>query len=243
VVTRPREQAGTLADLIQEAGGVAHRFPSIEIQPPADASAARALLERLDGFDLAIFVSPAAVEKGFELIRQWHPGLPAAALGAGTRSALARHGVGQIIVPQAGADSEALLALPELNGIAGKRILIVRGEGGREVLGDTLAARGARVRYAECYRRARPDADPGALLRAWSNGEVHAITISSSTGLANFVAMLGEPARRLLQQTAVFAPHQRVAGAANQAGAREVVIAGPGDAQVVERLVAYFKGP
>jgi uroporphyrinogen-III synthase len=243
VVTRPREHAGLLAEWIEQAGGVAHRFPAIEIQPLPDASVARALLERLDEFELAIFISPAAVEKGFELIPRWPPDLHAAAVGAGTRAGLERHGVQHVLVPGSGAGSESLLALPELEAVAGKRILIVRGEGGREVLGDTLASRGARVQYAECYRRARPRVDARALLRAWSKGEVDAVTVSSSTGLANLFAMLGAPGRPLLQQTALFVPHARVADAANRAGARNVLVAGPGDREVVERLVAYFKGP
>ena len=83
-----------------------------------------------------------------------------------------------------GFDSEALLALPEMRDLAGKRVVIFRGDGGRELLGDTLIARGAIVEYAECYRRSKPTSDAAVLLRLWARDEVLGIVITSSEGLA-----------------------------------------------------------
>jgi len=247
LVTRPRDQAAGLAALIEGAGGRALLYPAIEIEDLSDPASALHVMENLRQFDLAIFVSPAAVRKSFELMKKgrttWPAGLRAAAVGRGSRDELERHGIPGALVPESGADSEALLALPELAGVAGKRIAIFRGEGGRELLGDTLAARGAKVEYAACYRRTRPRIDVGPLLAAWAQGAVHAVTVSSATGLGNLVAMLGEPGKALLEGTPVFVPHKRVEDQARRLGIRSPVLAGPADDEMMARLVAYFSEP
>ena len=247
MVTRPRDQAAGLAALIEAAGGRAFLYPAIEVEDLPDPAAALRAIGDLEQLDLAIFVSPTAVKKSFELIKKkratWPSDLRAAAVGQGSRDELERHGIHGALAPESGADSEALLALPELGSVAGKRIAIFRGEGGRELLGDTLAARGAKVEYAACYRRTRPRIDVGPLLSAWAQGAVHAVTVSSSTGLGNFVALLGEPGRALLGGTPVFVPHRRVAEEARRLGVRTPVLAGPADAEMMARLVAYFSEP
>ncbi len=248
VVTRPHERAETLAAMIREAGGEALVFPAIEIRELEDLRPFFAIADRLGEFDLAIFISPNAVARAMELLRRrrgdapWPPGLAVAAIGSGSRRELERLGFGGVIAPGAQADSEALLALPGLARVSGKRVVIFRGEGGRELLAGTLAARGATVEYAECYRRVRPDADPGMLLAAWARGAVSAVTVSSTEALANLFESVGEHGREWLRKTPLVVPHARVAEEAKRRGAREVLLAGPGDAETVARLVAYFAG-
>jgi uroporphyrinogen-III synthase len=229
LVTRPREQAAHLAQLIERAGGRAHLYPAIEIEdlPPPSA------LARLYEFDLAVFVSPTAVSKTFARIRAWPPALRSAAVGAGTRRELERHGVANVIAPKNGADSEALLAVPEMQHMAGKRVVIFRGEDGRALLGDTLRSRGAQVEYAACYRRTLPR---GA--RAVRLEEIDAVTVSSAQGLANLFEML-EPA--FLRATPLFVPHPRIAEEARARAVQHVVVAGPSDEQMLDQLVAYFR--
>lgn len=234
LITRPREQAGTLAALVKAQGGQAILFPAIEIiaLPPPP------VLERLAEFDLAVFVSPTAVEKGLQFVAQWPSQLAVAAVGPGTRKALATHGIRDVIAPRSGADSEALLSLAELRDVAGRRLLIFRGQGGRELLAAELVARGARVEYAECYRRVRPSADARPVIEAWRRGEVHAVTAFSVEAVENLWALLaGAP----LGETPWFVPHARIAEAAMRRGAREVLVAGPAEAEIAARLVAYFQ--
>src|SRR5204863_7288654 len=126
-----------------------------------------------------------------------------------------------------GADSEALLALPELQQVQGRRVVIFRGGTGRPLLGNALASRGARVEYADCYRRTLAKSDPAPLLAQWRHGGVQAITVSSSEGLDNFVTLAGTAA---LEATPLFVPHERVAVRARERGAREVIVAGASDA-------------
>ena len=234
LVTRPRELAQGLAGLIAGAGGEPVLYPAIEIRDAEDPAAARATLARLAQFDLAVFVSPSAVRKALELLgAPWPARLRAAALGAGTRRELEARGVASIVAPQDGADSEALLALAPLREVAGARVLILRGAGGRELIAETLAARGARVQIVECYRRARP---VGAAVPA---GTLDAVCANSGETLDNLAALLG---LARLRAAPLFVPHERVAQRARDMGFTVVEIAGPGDAQMLARLLAYFGG-
>ena len=144
-----------------------------------------------------------------------------------------------IIAPMGRYDSEALLERSEIAGA--RRVVIFRGEGGREHLGDALTARGAAVDYAECYRRARPALDPAPLLRTWSEGGVHAVTATSSEGLRNFAEMIGAPGRDRLQGAPVFVPHPRIAEAARALGIRTVIVTGPGNEGMLDGLQAFFR--
>ena len=241
LVTRPREQASALAELIREAGGEPILFPAIEIAPVADLRRFQAIAGRLEQFDLAIFISPTAVQRTLGLLegRRWPERLRIAAIGAGSRRELARRGFGEVIAPQGESDSEALLALPGLADVAGKNVVVFRGEGGRELLGDALAARGARVEYAECYARVRPAVS--ADQPSWVSGALDAVTVSSSEGLANLDFLLRAWRSNWLQESPLFVPHARVAEQAARLGAREAIVAGPGDADTARALIAYFR--
>lgn len=221
LVTRPAHQAESLARLIEAAGGEAIRFPTLEIAAPRDTAALERRLAALDDFDLAIFISPNAVTHALPLLRArggWPARVAVAAIGRGTAQALTQAGIQNVIAPADGADTEALLAVPPLRRVAGKRIVIFRGEGGRALLGDTLAARGARVEFAECYRRVRPTADAaplGARLRA---GGIDIVTATSVESLHNLHDMLDAAARERLRHTPIVVVGHRQAEAARALG-------------------------
>jgi uroporphyrinogen-III synthase len=245
LVTRPRGQAAHLAGLIEAAAGRPVVFPAIEILDAPDSQALARLIEQLDRFDIAIFVSPTAVTCALALIRAQRAlpqGLRIAAIGKGTARELARAGVERILVPDHGGDSEALLALPELMTVAGSSIVVFRGEGGRELLGNTLAARGATVEYAQCYRRARPRGDAQSLLDAWAHGQIDAVTATSAEAVRNLYELLAVEGRQVLRQTPLFAPHERIATAARALGIVQVVVTAAGDEGLVEGMIEYFSG-
>lgn len=240
VVTRPGKQAGGLVDAIQAAGGRALRYPALEIEAVRN-SKLDAAIGSLSHSDLSIFISRNAVEQGLPRVRELGAVLSkVAAVGGATRRALESAGEREVLAPEGPADSEALLALQPLKDVAGKRVVIFRGEGGRELLAESLRSRGATVVYAECYRRIVPTIDVTALLAGWSAGEVDAVTVSSAEGLANFVWLVGEPGRRLLRTTPLFLPHARVRSDAEALGAGKVVVAGASDEEMLGALVAYF---
>jgi uroporphyrinogen-III synthase len=243
VVTRPAGQTAPMAARIRAAGGEPVLFPALEILDAEDLQPVLALIDRLDAFDLAIFVSANAVNKALALVqarRAWPAGLRVATVGRGSERELQRRGFAAVIAPSERFDSEALLDLPELKEVQGKRVVIFRGDGGRELLGGTLSARGAVVEYAECYRRGRPQADVAPLLALAARHELDAFTVTSSEGLANLYDMLGEAGRQWFKRTPLFAPHERIADAARALGVQIVVLTGPGDEGLVAGLAAFF---
>jgi uroporphyrinogen-III synthase len=243
VITRPARQAALLADLIAQKGGRAILFPVIDIRDIDDPTLLNAVIDDLDAYHLAIFVSPNAVDKGLGAIRARRtlpPRLQVAAIGRGSARALRKLGVSAVIAPESGADSESLLALPELNEIAGRRVVIFRGVGGRELLRDALTARGAQVDYAECYRRTKPAADVAALTSGWTRGEIDALVFTSSEGLRNFHGMLGESDRERFARTPLFVPHPRIAQTARELRLDTVILTQTGDEGIVAGLIDHF---
>jgi len=243
LITRPAHQAGNLAMLIRAEGGNPVIFPTLEILDPADPRPLFDAIDRLETYDLAIFISPNAVTRVMSRMagrRAWPAGLRVAAIGKGGVSELERHGIRGVIVPQRGFDSERLLEMPQLQAVSGQRVLILRGDGGRELLGDTLAARGAQVDYISCYRRARPQTDPAPLLQVWAQHGVHATVATSSEGLRNLFVMLGKSGEPLLQHTPLLVPHPRIAAVARELGCREVVETAAGDEGLIAGLLQQF---
>lgn len=200
LVTRPKDQAAVLCRLIEAAGGRPIPFPTIDIEPAVDLDAARRLLA--EPADLLFFASRNAVDYALPLF----PGgrLPAdprlAAIGKATAEALAAAGRTPDLVPAGRYDSETLLTQPALQDLRGQRVLIVRGEGGRPLLGETLRARGAEVRFAEVYRRALPAVDPARLVADW-DAQVQLVTVTSGEILDNLLQLLGEAGRAPLLVT------------------------------------------
>ncbi|MDZ4262360.1 MAG: uroporphyrinogen-III synthase, partial [Pseudomonadota bacterium] len=143
------------------------------------------------------------------------PQLIVAAVGKQTATLLQQQYQRPILAPSAGADSEALLALAELQQVEGSRVLIVRGEGGRELLAEALSQRGASVEYAEVYRRIRPERDLGALQ---NHGPIDLITATSNASLQNLYDMASAPQRRWLLQLPLVVIGQRCAALAQQLG-------------------------
>jgi uroporphyrinogen-III synthase len=242
VLTRPAAQSAALAQAIADAGGEAWLFPALAIEPVHDA-ALDACIADLDAYRGAIFISPNAARHGLAALRarrELPPGLDCYALGPGTAQALTAAGVEGVRTPPQH-DSEGLLALPALQAVAGQRWLIVRGVGGRELLAETLRARGARVDYAECYRRVRPDADAGALLARWAQNRIDAVVVSSAETLHNLAAMLGEAGAIPLRTTPLFVPHEKIAAAARALGVQTVVVCSGGDDGTLQGLVNWFQ--
>lgn len=225
LVTRPEEQAAALCELIQAARGRPIRFPALEIRGPADKRAVRGQLADLRSVDLLIFVSANAVHYAFPQMPDSIPlDLPLAAVGKATASALESHGLEPTLVPHDSVDSEGLLALPQLQHMTGKRVLIVRGNGGRELLRDTLQQRGAEVGYVEVYRRQLPQRNPANLIRNW-HSMAEAVCVTSVQILDNLFTLLGEQGKPLLQATPLAVASTRIAEHAAALGCNTIYVA------------------
>jgi uroporphyrinogen-III synthase len=227
LVTRPQQQAAALCAQLQLAGFIPVVCPLLEIeaieQPDAEA---RQLLLALDNFQHLIFVSSNAVRLGMQWIENYWPQLPAGQYWytVGEASARELEGYGlKVLRPGQGMTSEELLALPSLQSIAGDKVLIVKGEGGRDTLRKTLAARGARVELLSAYRRLCPAMAAGELAAAIQASDCQAVLLSSGEGLHNMVSLLSDKELQQLQALAVIVPGARVAAMAREAGFQRVI--------------------
>jgi uroporphyrinogen-III synthase len=199
------------------------------------------LVGQLDRFDHVIFVSMTAVDEGMRWIESAWTRLPVGprwyAVGRGTAGHLEQHGV-TVGFPVDEVSSEGLLALRPLLSPVNERVLIVKGFGGREVLADTLAARGALVEELCVYHRRAPAMAPGELANSLAGERVGIACISSGEGLDNMVSLLGKEAGRVLGKLTLVVPGERVAGLARNVGAGRVVVAADaGDAAMMAAVL------
>lgn len=195
LVTRPAGQAQGLCDLIEAQGGHALRAPTMEIVPPRDIAPALDLIARLNQFDMLIFISINAVTHALAYITQhseWPKNIDIAAVGKRTALELTKHGHAPNVVPNTESNSEALLATEAMRAVAGKKILIFRGEGGRELLASELRQRGAQVDYAQVYRRAKPAQGLRETLHPFTEHNIDAVVVTSNEGLQNLYDIAAE---------------------------------------------------
>ena len=237
IVTRPARQAGGLTAQLASLGATPIVFPAIAILPPSDPAVLARAHAALASYDAAVFISANAAEYGAP--GQWPRGVVAYATGPGTAAAMRAVGVPEVSIPQTTYDSDGLLALPALDNVQGKRIVIFRGEGGRDHLADALRARGAHVDCVDCYRRKRPESGAAGLAEALVGGRAHALTITSSEGLDNLRALLDDRALAVLRAMPTFVPHPRIEEHARAHGFR-AVLTGSGDAGLLAGLLEWF---
>jgi uroporphyrinogen-III synthase len=257
VITRPLQQAGSLARAVAALGRTAVMLPLLEISPLEDKTQLTDVLARLDRYALVAFVSPNAVDCAFAHIDAWPDGVEIAVVGEGSRLALARHGVTEarvrihVPVDPAQSDSEGLvqaLGAFGLDWLRGRRVLVVRGETGRELLPDALRGAGADVDTVAAYRRALPRMCPelALSLRALLAGPNDWIITSSEAlrGLVDLVRELdlaGEHAGYMqkLQAQRLVVPHARIAETARALGFTRLTLTGSGDDRLLAALQSY----
>lgn len=242
VLTRPAGQNEALAARIQAAGGKALVMPLLAIAPPACPVAADVLLVQFSQADTMIFISPNAVRMACAVLpaTRWPKEKRWAGIGKGTAQALHQAGVADVLTPEHGAESEGLLALECFSKLAGRRVLLVRGEGGRDLLAHTLAERGACVEHAVVYRRIACPQDTEAL-RQFAAGQRLLMVITSSEALR--VLMNAGDAAWLRTQDFLLA-HPRIAQQAALLGLNHGMIApSPEDDAVFAALLEYARQP
>ncbi|RFU46120.1 fused uroporphyrinogen-III synthase HemD/membrane protein HemX [Paraburkholderia sp. DHOC27] len=260
VITRPAGQSEALAAQLTAAGIATLDFPLIEIAPADDTAPLHAALAALERYALVVFVSPNAVDYAFAQYGAiWPHALPVGVVGPGSVAALARHGVEapayRVISPAAAPDddgarfdSEALFAALDeaINAttLEGKRVLIVRGDGGREWLADRLREAGAEVDTVAAYRRLVPEPSVAAWQRVHTllAGEPHAWLVTSSEGVRNLDELArdhlnaGEIAQ--LKRATLVAPHPRIAQTARGLGFDSITVSGAGDERIARTLIS-----
>ncbi len=232
LVTRPAGQANMLASLIEQQGGEVILLPVIDIVP-VDVVEWQVWQPQLT--DWLVFVSPNAVScfmAGYQGQLPEHIKLVAA--GEGTAQAMRQHGLQVDLQPELSNGSEGLLPLAQWQQMQQQQVIIVRGNGGRELMADTLRDRGAQVSFLEVYRRELPTLPASvlqqALLADW-------LTITSVNGVKNLLSLLSDYRQQILQKP-LLVVSERIRDFAIEQGFEQVyVTADVSDTAMVQRLI------
>lgn len=245
LVTRPEHQAHTLMARVAETGGRPLACPVLAIEW-LDDEIARSRLAGLAEDDWLVAVSPNAVDALARLVRDHDLDLPAlryAAVGRGTADALQRAGLPVTAIPARGEGAAALLADPAFRDLAGRRVAICRGEGGRRILDQGVKEGGGEPVPVTLYRRVvrRPDVEQ---LEGWLDGDALDIVMVSSGGavkalMDDLPASLAEA----LSRCPVVAPSERVLKKAARAGFSGPLLraASAGDEAMVATAVDWWQ--
>lgn len=242
LVTRPREQAESLSTLIKMRGGIAVRLPALKIEANNDAVAIARCANAAD-YDWLVFISRNAAEYALPHLPKHLPASTRiAAIGQATAATLTANGFDVSLLPENGSNSEALLQRAALANVKAQRILIVRGNGGRELLANSLRERGASVEYAEVYARTCPVINEVEIISLFENG-IDVITAASGETLKNLVAMISSSRREALLALPVIIMSKRLQSLAQQLGFTHTAIVADdaSDAGLVE-AVAKWRG-
>ena len=232
-ITRPIDQAKKLSALVTEAGGTPISFPLIGITPLKDYSQFEAVINEIETYDWAIFISSNAVQNGMpRLVKAGIPkNLNFAAIGPVTASELERFGLKDVLIPNDRFDSESLLELDEMHAMQDKKVMIFRGVGGRDVLAETLKARGAQVTFAECYQRINPQTNCDLLTQLYAEKKLHGIVVTSSEAIRHLLDLAGNA--DWLNNVTLFVNHARIAELPKQLGLKVVIANAAGDETMI----------
>ena len=237
LVTRPLHQQQSLCDAIESCGGQTTRFPLIEVlalTEVADIAAVEKRISGLDKYQMLIFVSSNAARFAANWISHCGVSLPpqllVIAIGPSTARSVSTLLECPVIHAASGMTSETILALPELSDIVGKRIAIVRGKGGRELLATELSARGATVDYLEVYQRQPVNHASDVLSGLLENNDFNVITISSGEALQLLSELAGDNNAQL-SLIPLIVPSQRIAELARARGFSAIKNANGADEQ------------
>jgi len=242
LVTRPHHQAAGLCQLIEGQAGISIHFPLLDIQAKRLSEKEQAILLNLERYDFIFFISANAVNFALKLIdgkieQLQHTSI--VAVGKATTQALAKVGLNNVLSPKQGFNSEAVLALPECQLMSGARCLIVRGDGGRELLANTLRARGATVDYIEVYEKVVPQQSCEQVKTYLWNKDIAAILIYSAVALDNLMLLLADDKlKESLLSTPLVVISSRVSLAAKKIGFKQIIVAAESsDAAMVNALL------
>ena len=227
LLTRPAEESQALARTLAEEGIFSSSLPLLDIQPLPVSEENRSIIYNLAAYCAVIVVSKPAARLGLELVDEVWPQPPMQewfAVGAATAQILDDYGL-RVFYPEQGDDSEALVALPQLQAaISGydPKVLIMRGEDGREWLAEHLREQGVAVDYLPLYRRSLPQYPAFVLPQRVDAERLNGLVVSSGQGFEHLRELAGD-AWPQLARLPLFVPSPRVAELAREAGAQSVV--------------------
>jgi uroporphyrinogen-III synthase len=223
LLTRPGGVSDFLRDSIDNAGGQSLYIPSMSITALEDDSLSKQLLGKIADFDILIFVSRNAVKYAHSSLAELSCRVLSKvviAIGLGTRSELLLLGISDVRAVDSNNGSAALLNMTELSSknLTNKKIMILRGVGGRELLNTELTKRGAKVNYVELYRRAKPQVSASTISNIWLEKKPNVVFITSAEGLENLLEMSKGEERSRFLNTPLVVISPRLKAVAKSAG-------------------------
>ncbi len=223
--TRPLDQGVSLNQAIEDAGGIPIVLPALTIEPSADAWLKK--LPPLAQVEHAIFISTNAINYFFSKLEQlrliWPATIETTAIGQSSANALEKWKISVDHVP-AMADSEHLLQFDFLQQIKNQTILLVKGEGGKIDITNTLLTRGANLISIDVYRRILPNINPQRIYSLWHDDVVDIILFTSQQSIQNIFTLFGENGRSWLCKTPCVVISERLAEAASLLGMQTIFV-------------------
>ncbi len=245
VVTRPLTQAQNMLQLLESKQAITVHFPVMQISAADDIQNAQEKFRQIEEYDTLIFISANAVHYAISSASELGINFKQcnlAAVGPATMSALEANNYLVTIVPKSGFSSEDLLSDIALKEVKDKKILIIRGQGGRELLFDTLDSRGAIVEYAEVYQRQLPKQRNPIRLDEL-NAQDSAILLSSAESAQNLWSLCTEEERLWLTTVKTIVGSQRIAEAITRVGYKNnsIIADNPSDQAMLAAVMNCFK--
>jgi uroporphyrinogen-III synthase len=245
LVTRPVNVAQPLCEKIKAMGAIVELFPVIDIIPTPHQQALSAAIEELNTVDIAIFVSRSAASFGTQAIKkQWHafPDILWAAIGPGTAKTLQECGISSILLPLTSPyETESLLKIKALQAVKGKKILVFRGNGGRNFLSKVLQARGASVKMIETYQRCLPTINMVERVIQWRHNPIEVIVVTSNESLYNLLALLGTEVSQQFKKIPIIVVGVRMFELAHTLGFKTVLLSADADDASIMAVLTNFK--
>ena len=249
LVTRSRDQAAELVDLLEAQGAEAVEAPLIDIVAPDDYGPLDAACERAGAYDWIVFTSANGAGAFMDRLLQGPRDVRALAgarlctVGPGTASRLTRHGLKVDLIPEDHSAVGVVTALKGIGPIKGKRVLFPKADIARDTIPEELRAAGAEVTEVVAYRTVNAESDAHLdIYRQLLDRRIDAVTFSSASAVRAFVAVYGEDqAVDLLSHTVVATIGPVTADAAMRYGIRaQVTPSSSTMAGLVDALVDYF---
>ena len=235
LITRPEKAGRDLQTCLEQYGYGSYCQPFFDYQAAENLDQLQTLQKQLVS-PIVIFISVAAVEFAQKLmpISLW-PAEIVIAVGSATQQALKALDI-NALVPEKH-DSDGVLALLPLKNVQNKNVLIIRGDGGRELIADALRQRGATVHYFESYRRVWRNY-PQKIIKTWHQRQINCILITSNALLEFIVNLIKDSDPYWQQQCLWVVASQRIAENAKTMGIQRVVNANGANTIAIIRTLA-----
>ena len=244
LITRPLPHGAELCREVNKSGYVAISFPTIVFAPPSDVTQFKQGIAQLGEQDWLIFISPQAAAAALPPLHKAWPHLPDsvkfAAVGAKTAQIVKEAGYTVSAFPPIEGGSEALLAMPVWQEVRNKKIAIISGGEGRQLLEQSFRERGAHVIQVTAYQRQLPKVEVSAYRDLIEKRQIHAIVCTSFEGVRNLKTLLSD-CWLLLKKIPLIVVSERIKILAHDLGFQTIWVAAGASHEAIIKILTQVK--